>query len=122
MIRRIFSGVFPALRSRGSGQGYQHISPAQAKAMMDQQPDAIILDVREADEYVNGHIPGAVLLPVGSIDRDTAQRVIGGLDRVVLVYCRSGARSRMAAQVLAELGYSKIHEFGGILSWPYEVE
>ena len=89
--------------------------------MMDTQ-DVIILDVREQDEYDSGHIPGAVLLPVGSIDEDTAAEVIPEKDSTVLVYCRSGNRSKTASSALAELGYTNIYEFGGINTWPYETE
>ena len=81
-----------------------------------------LLDVREQDEYDSGHIPGAVLLPVGSIDEDTAAEVIPEKDSTVLVYCRSGNRSKMASSALAELGYTNIYEFGGINTWPYETE
>ena len=100
---------------------YTQISQEQAKEMMDTQ-EVIILDVREQDEFDAQHILGAVLLPVGSITEETAAAVIPKLDSVVLVYCRSGNRSKTASAALAELGYSKIYEFGGIKSWPYEIE
>ena len=100
---------------------YQQITQEEAKNMMDTQ-EAIVLDVREQDEFDTGHIPGAVLLPVGTITKDTAAAVIPELDSVVLVYCRSGNRSKKASQALVELGYTGIYEFGGINTWPYEVE
>jgi len=100
---------------------YQQITQEEAKKMMDTQ-DVLILDVREQDEYDSGHIPGAVLLPVGTIAEDTAAAVIDELDTVVLVYCRSGNRSKTASQALADLGYTNVYEFGGINDWPYEVE
>ena len=100
---------------------YQQISQEVAKDMMDTQ-DVIILDVREQDEYDSGHIPGAVLLPVGTIDETTAAEVIPEKDSTVLVYCRSGNRSKTASSTLAELGYTNIYEFGGINTWPYETE
>ena len=100
---------------------YQQISQEDAKEMMDTQ-EVIILDVREQDEYDSGHIPGAVLLPVGSIDEDTAAEVIPEKDSTVLVYCRSGNRSKTASSALAELGYTNIYEFGGINTWPYATE
>ena len=99
----------------------QQISQEEAKEMMDTQ-DVIILDVREQDEYDSGHIPGAVLLPVGTIDEETAAEVIPDKDSTVLVYCRSGNRSKTASSALAELGYTNIYEFGGINTWPYETE
>ena len=100
---------------------YQQITQEAAKEMMDTQ-EVLILDVREQHEYDSGHIPGAVLLPVGAITKDTASSVIVDLDTVVLVYCRSGNRSKTASQALADLGYTNVYEFGGINDWPYEIE
>lgn len=101
---------------------YQQITQEEARQMMDEQENAIILDVREEDEYDSGHIPGAVLLPVGTIDEDTAAEVIPAEDSVVLVYCRSGNRSKNASEALAALGYTQVYEFGGINDWPYDIE
>ena len=100
---------------------YQQISQERAKEMMDTQ-QVLVLDVREQAEYDSGHIPGALLLPVGTIEADTAAAVIPEKDTVVLVYCRSGNRSKTAAAALAALGYSHVYEFGGINTWPYETE
>ena len=100
---------------------YQQITQEKAKEMMDTQ-NVIILDVREQSEYDSGHIPGAVLLPVGTIDEATAAAAIPAKDSTVLVYCRSGNRSKTAASALAELGYTNLYEFGGINTWPYETE
>ena len=104
-----------------SDGSYEQITQEEAKEMMDTQ-EVIILDVREQDEYDSGHIPGAVLLPVGTIDKDPAAEVIPETDSTVLVYCRSGNRSKTASSTLAELGYTNIYEFGGINTWPYETE
>ena len=101
---------------------YQQITAEEAKSMMEEQLDTVILDVREQDEYDAGHIPGAVLLSFGTIDEETAASAIPENDTVVLVYCRSGNRSKTASQALMDLGYSQIYEFGGIKDWPYEVE
>lgn len=106
----------------GEPPSYRQITAEEAKSMMEEQPDAVILDVREQDEYDAGHIPGAVLLPVGTINEETAASAISEKDTVVLVYCRSGNRSKTASQALADLGYTQIYEFGGIKDWPYEVE
>ena len=106
----------------GNTASYQQITAKEAKSMMEEQPDAVILDVREQDEYDAGHIPGAVLLPVGTINEETAVSAIPEKDTVVLVYCRSGNRSKTASQSLVDLGYTRIYEFGGIKDWPYEVE
>lgn len=101
--------------------GYTHISQEEAKEMMDTQ-DVLILDVREQEEYDSGHIPDAVLLPVETITEESAAEVIPDKDTTVLVYCRSGNRSKTAAKTLAGLEYTNIYEFGGITTWPYEVE
>ena len=100
---------------------YQQITQEEAKEMMDSQ-EVIILDVREQDEYDSGHISGAVLLPVGTIDENTAAEVIPEKASTVLVYCRSGNRSKTASSTLADLGYTNIYEFGGINTWPYETK
>ena len=100
---------------------YQQITQEEAKEMMDTQ-NVVILDVREQNEYDGGHIPGAVLLPVGTIDEAAAAEVIPDKDSTVLVYCRSGNRSKTAAEALAVLGYTNIYEFGGINTRPYETE
>lgn len=106
--------------STSGESGYHPISQEEAKEMMDNQ-EVLILDVREQDEYDSGHIPDAVLLPVGSITEESAAEIIPDKDTIVLVYCRSGNRSKTAAKTLAELGYTNIYEFGGITTWPYEV-
>ena len=100
---------------------YQQITQEEAKDMMD-AGDVIVLDVREQSEFDAGHIPGAVLLPVGTIAKDTAAAVIPEMDAVVLVYCRSGNRSKTASKALVDLGYTNIYEFGGINTWPYDIE
>ena len=104
-----------------TSDGYQQITQEEAKEMMDTQ-EVIVLDVREQDEYDSGHIPGAVLLPVGTIDEDTAAEAIPEKDSTVLVYCRSGNRSKTASAALADFGYTNIYEFGGINTWPYDTE
>ena len=100
---------------------FRQITQEEAKAMMDAQ-NVVIMDVREQHEYDEAHILNAVLLPVGTITADTAAAVIPNMNSVVLVYCRSGNRSKTASQKLAELGYTEVYEFGGINTWPYEVE
>ena len=102
--------------------GYQQITAQEAKTMMDVDAGTIVLDVREQEEYDQGHIPGAVLLPVGEITQESASAAVPEKDTVVLVYCRSGNRSKAAAGELAQLGYTQVYEFGGIQDWPYEIE
>ncbi len=101
--------------------GYRSISQQEAKAMLD-KGGVVLLDVREQGEYDSGHIKGAVLLPLGTITADTAAMAIENKDTPVLVYCRSGNRSKKASAALAKLGYKNIYEIGGITSWPYGVE
>jgi len=100
---------------------YTQISQETAKEMMDTR-NVIILDVRELDEYNAGHIVDAVLLPVGTITEESASTVIPEKDSVVLVYCRSGNRSKTASAALAKLGYTNVYEFGGINMWEYGTE
>ena len=100
---------------------YMNITAEEAKKIMDTQEGYIILDVREQDEYDAGHIPGAILIPYTQI-KDSAEEALTDKDQLILVYCRSGRRSKIAAEALVELGYTNIREFGGILDWPYEVE
>ena len=101
---------------------YQQISQQAAKNLMDAYPDYVVLDVREQHEYDAGHIPGAVLLPLGSITKESAAAVIPTSTCPVMVYCRSGNRSKQAAEILCDLGYLNVMEFGGITTWPYEIE
>lgn len=95
------------------------ITPEQAKEIIDNNPDCVILDVRTQEEYDEGHIKGAVLLPDSEIAA-RAKEVLTDKDAVILVYCRSGRRSALAAKELAQMGYTQIHDFGGIIDWPYE--
>ena len=99
-----------------SENSYQQITQEAAKEMMDMQ-EVVILDVREQYEFDAGHIPGAVLLPVGTITEDTAAALIEDSDTVVLVYCRSGNRSARAAAYLKGNGYASVYDIGGIISY-----
>jgi rhodanese-related sulfurtransferase len=121
LLLLLLTGCGGTESNSSSEDNYQQISQEEAKEMMDTQ-DVIILDVREQNEYDSGHIPGAVLLPVGTIDEETAAEEIPEKDSTVLVYCRSGNRSKTASSALIELGYTNIYEFGGINTWPYETE
>ena len=103
------------------GAGYVNITAEQAKEIMDTQEGYIILDTRTQEEYDDEHIPGAILIPYDEVT-EKAEGVLTDKDQLILVYCRSGRRSKIAAEALAELGYTNIKEFGGIIDWPYEVE
>ena len=98
-----------------------NITPEEAKSIMDSQEGYIILDVREQEEYDQGHIPGAILIPYTQIEEAAADQ-LPEKDQLILVYCRSGRRSKIAADTLVQMGYTNIKEFGGIIDWPYEVE
>lgn len=84
--------------------------------------DCVIVDVRRLDEYESGHIPGAVLLTLETISPETAAKVLPDKDQMILIYCRSGRRSKIAAQSLIEIGYTNVIEFGGILDYTGELE
>jgi rhodanese-related sulfurtransferase len=100
---------------------YMNITAEEAKRIMDSEEGYIILDTRTQAEYDEGHIPGAIVIPHDEIT-DRAEEELPHKDQLLLVYCRSGRRSKLAAEALVELGYTNIKEFGGIIDWPYEVE
>ena len=97
---------------------YKQITPAEAKDLMDSKENYVILDVRTVEEFAEGHIEGAILIPDYEIG-EKAERVLTDKEQLILVYCRSGRRSKNAASELAALGYTNIKEFGGIIDWPY---
>ena len=100
---------------------YMNITAAEAKEIMDSQEGYIILDTRTQEEYDEEHIPGAILIPHDEIT-EKAEDMLTDKDQLILVYCRSGRRSKLAAEDLQKLGYTNIREFGGIIDWPYETE
>ena len=97
---------------------YEQITPAEAKTLMDSEDGYIILDVRTPEEFAAGHIAGAILIPDYEIG-EKAESILTDKDQLILVYCRSGRRSKNAANELATLGYTNIKEFGGINDWKY---
>ena len=100
---------------------YEQITAEDAKKIMDADEEYIILDTREQNEFDSGHIPGAILIPYTEIE-NKAEEMLPDKDKLILVYCRSGRRSKIAAESLAKLGYTNVKEFGGIIDWPYDVE
>lgn len=102
---------------KGEEMAYQAITQEEAKKMMDAGEGIVILDVRTREEYESGHIRGAVCLPNEEIEGEPEE--LPDKTQTILVYCRSGNRSRQAAGKLAALGYERVFEFGGILDWPY---
>ena len=107
-------------KENDQGAVYMNITAEEAKQIMDTEEGCIILDVREQEEYDAGHIPGAILIPYTQMG-EKANDMLPDKDQLILVYCRSGRRSKIAAEALVELGYTNIKEFGGIIDWPYDV-
>ena len=101
---------------------FKKVSMAEGIEIAKNNPDAIIVDVRRNDEYKSGHIPGAVLLTMETITAETAAKVLPDKNQMILIYCRSGRRSKIAAQNLLDLGYTNLIEFGGILDYKGKVE
>ena len=108
-------------KENGQGAVYVNITAEEAKQIMDSEEGYIILDVRTQEEYDQGHIPGAIVISHEKIS-EKAEEVLTDKDQLILVYCRSGRRSKLAAEALVELGYTNIKEFGGIIDWPYGTE
>ena len=108
-------------KENNQGAEYVNITAEEAKRIMDSEEGYIILDVRTQEEYDQGHIPGAIVISHEEIT-EKAEDVLTDKDQLILVYCRSGRRSKIAAEALVELGYTNIKEFGGIIDWTYEVE
>ena len=112
---------FGCVGCSGSGSAtYEQISGAEAKALMDSESGYVIIDARTQEEYDEGHIPGAILIPEYEI-ADRAEKELPDKDQLILVYCRSGRRSKIAAEELVKLGYTNVKEFGGIIDWKYEI-
>lgn len=100
--------------------GYEQISGEEAKKIMDSETGYIIIDARTQEEFDEGHIENAILIPEYEIS-ERAEKELPDKNQLILVYCRSGRRSKIAAQALVELGYTNVKEFGGIIDWKYEV-
>ena len=103
----------------GDKKTYRQVSPEEAAAMMEEETDYIILDVRTQEEYETAHIPGAICIPNETIGTEDIPE-LPDKDQLILVYCRSGNRSKQASEKLAKQGYTNIVEFGGINSWTGE--
>lgn len=99
---------------------YEQITANQAKELMEKETGYIIIDARTQEEFDEGHIEGAILIPEYEISQ-RAEKELPDKDGLILVYCRSGRRSKIASQALVDLGYTNVKEFGGIIDWPYEI-
>lgn len=116
----ILAGCSSENQPSDSNDSYTKITAEEAKIMIDQENDLIILDVRTPEEFDAGHIPGAVNISSTEITA-TVEGVITDKSDTILVYCRSGSRSAGASQELSNLGYTNVYDFGGIINWNYEV-
>ena len=103
-----------------SGNAYEQISADEAKKLMDSETDYAIVDARTQEEFDEGHIEGAIMIPEYEI-KAKAESLLTDKDQLILVYCRSGRRSKIASEALVGLGYTNVKEFGGIIDWPYEM-
>ena len=98
---------------------YEQITAEQAKTIMDTEKDYVIIDARTEEEFAEGHIENAILIPEYEI-ATRAEKELPDKEQLILVYCRSGRRSKIASEELVKLGYTNVKEFGGIIDWPYE--
>ena len=99
---------------------YEQITAEQAKTIMDTEKDYVIIDARTEDEFAEGHIENAILIPEYEISTK-AEKELSDKEQLILVYCRSGRRSKIASEELVKLGYTNVKEFGGIIDWPYDI-
>ena len=104
----------------GKASTYEQIAAEQAKTIMDTEKDYVIIDARTEEEFAEEHIENAILIPEYEI-KDRAEKEMPDKEQLILVYCRSGRRSKIASEELVKLGYTNVKEFGGIIDWPYEV-
>jgi rhodanese-related sulfurtransferase len=109
------------MESEESKMGYEQISQDEARLLMAEAEDRIILDVRTQEEYAEGHIPGAICVPNETIGADMPEE-LPDKEQLILVYCRSGNRSKKAAEKLVKIGYTNVKEFGGIITWNGYIE
>ena len=108
-----------ACQDGGNNATYEQITAEQAKTIMDTEKDYIIIDARTEEEFAEGHIENAILIPEYEIAQ-RAEKELPDKEQLILVYCRSGRRSKIASEELVKHGYTNVKEFGGIIDWPYE--
>lgn len=117
MIEMMFN-IFSLFKK--SNVKYHNISPEEAKSRLDHERNIMLLDVRTKEEYAEGHIPNSKLLPLSILEKEVLKK-IPDKSSTLFVYCSSGSRSKSAARILIKLGYSDVHNLGGIVRWPYEI-
>ena len=120
IVLSILLSLFGLTACQGENNNtYEQITAEQAKTIMDTESDYIIIDARTDEEFAEGHIEDAILIPEYEI-ADRAEKELPNKEQLILVYCRSGRRSKIASEELVKLGYTNVKEFGGIIDWPYE--
>ena len=119
-LSMLFVGCTDAEQEEQVMISYEQISQEEAKALMESETDYVILDVRTEEEFAEGYIAGAILIPDYAI-KEKAESMLPDKDQLILVYCRSGRRSKLAASELVTLGYTNVKEFGGIIDWSYGI-
>ena len=121
IVLSILLSLFGLTACQGENNNtYEQITAEQAKTIMDTESDYIIIDARTDEEFAEGHIEGAIMIPEYEIAK-RAEKELPDKDALILVYCRSGRRSKIASEELVKLGYTNVKEFGGIIDWPYEI-
>jgi putative phage shock protein E len=118
----MFFSCFAKENEKKAAEQFTSISMDEAAKLMEMEKDFILVDVRRPDEYKSGHIPGAVLLTNETITEESAARILKNKNQKILVYCRSGQRSRVAAGKLSSMGYTNVVNIGGIMSWKGKIE
>ena len=113
-------GMTACSGENGKASTYEQITAEQAKTIMDTEKDYIIIDARTEEEFAEGHIENAILIPEYEI-ANRAKKELPDKEQLILVYCRSGRRSKIASEELVKLGYTNVKEFGGIIDWPYDI-
>lgn len=119
LISLLLFGMTACDGENGKSSAYKQITAEQAKTIMDTEKDYVIIDARTEEEFAEGHIENAILIPEYEI-AERAEKELPDKDALILVYCRSGRRSKIASEELVKLGYINVKEFGGIIDWPYE--
>ena len=124
MVLAVAAGCSQQQGSEGKtdDSGYQQISQEEAAALMKSESDYVLLDVRTPQEFAESHIPGAICIPNEKITGEAMLPQLPEKDKLILVYCRSGNRSKQAAEKLVKAGYTNVKEFGGIIDWTGAVE
>lgn len=121
MIKKMILSILFVLFLAGCQATGQSISPEDAQSMMADDQSIILLDVRTQDEYNQGYIPGAILVPLVSLSSQI-EALYPDKNQTFIIYCRSGNRSREAVEIMMNLGYKNLYDLGGIIDWPYDIQ